>query len=58
MDFTGAQMILTLKLISTAVSYQDGLRSSSVRPLFLMFTTVLCSEASSMDLTTGPTMAT
>ena len=31
MDFTGAQMILTLKLISTAVSYQDGLRSSPVR---------------------------
>ena len=31
MDFTGAQMILTLKLISTAVSYQDGLRSSTVR---------------------------
>lgn len=30
MDFTGAQMVLTLKLISVAVSYQDGLKKEEV----------------------------
>lgn len=30
MDFTGAQMVLTLKLISLAVCYQDGLKSDEV----------------------------
>ena len=25
-DFTGAQMVLTLKLIAAAVSFQDGLK--------------------------------
>lgn len=29
LDFTGAQMVLTLKLISLASSYQDGLRSEA-----------------------------
>ena len=37
MDFTGAQMILTLKLISTAVSYQDGLLAPAVLPPTLQF---------------------
>ena len=32
MDFTGAQMILTLKLISTAVSFQDGMKPDKARP--------------------------
>jgi hypothetical protein len=31
MDFTGAQMVLTLKLISVAVCYQDGLQKEEVR---------------------------
>lgn len=31
MDFTGAQMVLTLKLISVAVCYQDGLKKEEVR---------------------------
>lgn len=30
MDFTGAQMVLTLKLISLAVCYQDGLKPEQV----------------------------
>lgn len=30
MDFTGAQMVLTLKLISVAVCYQDGLKREEV----------------------------
>lgn len=30
LDFTGAQMVLTLKLISLASAYQDGLRSDQV----------------------------
>ena len=30
MDFTGSQMIVTLKLISSAVIYQDGLEKSEV----------------------------
>lgn len=30
-DFTGAQMVLTLKLISLAVCYQDGLKKEEVR---------------------------
>ena len=33
MDFTGAQMILTLKLISTAVSFQDGMKPDKVKLL-------------------------
>jgi len=32
MDFTGAQMVLTLKLISVAVCYQDGLKEDKVGP--------------------------
>ena len=31
MDFTGAQMVLTLKLISVAVCYQDGMKQDEVR---------------------------
>ena len=31
MDFTGAQMVLTLKLISVAVCYQDGLKKEEVQ---------------------------
>ena len=30
MDFTGSQMVLTLKVISAAVNYQDGLRNEKV----------------------------
>ena len=30
LDFTGAQMVLTLKLISLASAYQDGLRPDEV----------------------------
>ncbi|KAL3156423.1 hypothetical protein ABBQ38_000734 [Trebouxia sp. C0009 RCD-2024] len=30
MDFTGAQMVLTLKMISAAVCYQDGLKNAEV----------------------------
>lgn len=30
MDFTGAQMVLTLKLISVAVCFQDGLKEDKV----------------------------
>jgi hypothetical protein len=33
MDFTGSQMIVTLKIISAAVSYQDGLKNEKVPPL-------------------------
>ena len=33
LDFTGAQMVLTLKLISIASCYQDGLRKDAVRQL-------------------------
>ena len=31
MDFTGAQMVLTLKIISLAVCYQDGLKDDEVK---------------------------
>lgn len=31
MDFTGSQMIVTLKIISAAVTYQDGLKPEKVR---------------------------
>ena len=37
MDFTGAQMVLTLKLISVAVCYQDGLKQEEVRGVALAF---------------------
>lgn len=30
MDFTGSQMIVTLKIISAAVTYQDGLKPEKV----------------------------
>ena len=30
MDFTGSQMVLTLKVISAAINYQDGLRNEKV----------------------------
>lgn len=30
MDFTGCQMIVTLKLISAAVNYQDGAQADKV----------------------------
>ena len=30
MDFTGAQMVVTLKIISAAVCYQDGLKQAQV----------------------------
>lgn len=33
MDFTGSQMVLTLKIISAAVVYQDGLKPEKVSPL-------------------------
>jgi hypothetical protein len=36
LDFTGAMMVLTLKVISAGVCYQDGLKDPDVRPQTLI----------------------